>query len=428
VSVACSPLSDTEIVVARAVTPGCDSDLGIVHLNHAGCSLAPQVVLDVEMAHLHRESMIGGYEAADEAGDLSAAVYSSIARLIGAQSHEIARVENATAGWNAAFWSVPMVAGQRILVHDHEYGANAVAFIRAAENRGVVIDPVPSDSTGQVSVDAVAERLSRGDVALVSLTHIPTNGGLVNPAAEIGVLTRAAEVPYLVDGCQSIGQRDIDVEAIGCDFYSATGRKFLRGPRGTGFLYVRDSILDRVEPSQPDHWGASLPGTTENPEILRKSNAMRSDSARFQGVAGLDHFEWMPGARRFEHFEHSVAGWLGLGAAVDHALEWGTARIERTVSNRAEQLRSMLTDAGFEVYDQGEVRSGIVTTATGRVPSTDLHRALSARGINTSTTTFASSPYDTIRRDLPPLLRLSVQYTTTAEELAVAVAALRSLI
>jgi selenocysteine lyase/cysteine desulfurase len=427
VNLACNPLSDSEVTAARAATPGCDSELGIVHLNHAGCSLPPQAVLDAEINHLRRESMIGGYEAAEEADDRSAAVYSSIARLIGAQSHEIARVEHATAGWNAAFWSVPMESGQRILVHDHEYGANAVAFIRAAETRGVVIDLVPSDSTGQVSVEAVEERLSRGDVALVSLTHIPTNGGLVNPAIEIGSLARSAGVPYLVDGCQSIGQRDIDVQEIGCDFYSATGRKFLRGPRGIGFLYVRDSILERVAPTHPDHWGASLTSPTDNPEILRKSNAMRSDSARFP-KGWVDRFEWMPGARRYENFEHSVAGWLGLGAAVDCALEWGTDRIEVTVSNRAEELRSMLTEIGLAVHDQGDVRSAIVTTTSDRVPSVELRRALSASGINTSTTSFASSPYDSARRDLPPLLRVSVQYTTTVEELTFVLNVLRTLI
>jgi len=402
VTTACTPFTDEEIVAARSVTPGCDSDLGIIHLNHAGSSLPPQAVLDAQLGHLRREALVGGYEAADEATDRSKAVYVSIAQLVGSQPHEIARMEHATAGWNAAFWSVPMEPGQRILVHDHEYGANAVAFVRAVETRGVVIDRVPSDRTGQVSVDAIADRLSAGDVALVSLTHIPTNGGLVNPAAEIGLLTRAAGVPYLVDGCQSIGQRDIDVRAIACDFYSAAGRKFLRGPRGTGFLYVRDSILDRVTPSQPDHWGASL--------------------------EGQDHLKWMPGARRYEHFEHSVAGWLGLGAAVDYALGLGADRIEATVSNRADELRSMLVDVGFDIYDQGDVRCGIVTVATERTPSSDLRRALSARGINTSTTSPSSSPYDTERRDLPMLLRLSVHYTTTTADLSMAVDVLREFI
>ena len=195
--------------------------------------------------------------ANERAADLDA-VAGSIARLIDARPHEIARFENTTAAWNAAFWSVPMAPGQRILVHDHEYGANSVAFLRAVEEYGVVIERVRSDESGQVSVAAMADALSGGDVALVSLTHVPTNGGLVNPAAEIGALARVGRRAVPVDACQSVGQLDLDVDVIGCDFLSATGRKFLRGPRGTGFLYVRESILDRVRPSQPDHHGADL--------------------------------------------------------------------------------------------------------------------------------------------------------------------------
>ena len=143
----------------------------------------------------------------------------------------------------------------------------------------------------------MADALSRGDVALVSLTHVPTNDGLVNPAAAIGALARSAGVPFLLDACQAVGQLDLDVEAIGCDFLSATGRKFLRGPRGTGFLYVRESILDRVRPSQPDHHGADL--------------------------VASDRYELVPGAQRFEYWEYDHAAWLGLGAAVEHALRLG---------------------------------------------------------------------------------------------------------
>jgi selenocysteine lyase/cysteine desulfurase len=382
-----------EIAAARALTPGCAS--GLIHLNHAGSSLPPQVVLDAQIGHLESEATIGGYEAAALAVDRRDAVYASIARMIGADPTEIARTEHATAAWNAAFWSVPMLRGQRIVVHDHEYGANIVAFLAAAERRGVLIDRVPCDRFGQVDVDAVADRLARHDVALVSLTHVPTNGGLVNPAAEIGALTSAAGVPFLLDACQSVGQRRIDVDEIGCDLLSATGRKYLRGPRGTGFLYVRSSLLDRLVPSQPDHHGADL-------------------------VAG-DRFEWIEGARRFEYWEHSVAGWLGLGAAVDHALGWGVDRIEATVTARAEQLRSMLVDAGFTVYDEGLERCGIVTTATAAEPSEQLRARLADQGVNATTTPPDSSRWDVERRNLPVLLRLSVHVTTTDDELAAAV-------
>jgi len=389
-----TPLTSAEVDHARALSPGCLPG-GVIHLNHAGSSLMPQVVLDAQIGHLEAEARLGGYEAAAAVAGRGAAVYDSIAALIGADRSEIARTEHATAAWNAAFWSVPMAPGQHLVVHDHEYGANIVAFLVAAERRGVVIDRVPSDADGQVDVAAVANRLERHDVALVSLTHVPTNGGLVNPASEVGALTRAAGVPFLLDACQSIGQRRVDVDEIGCDLMSATGRKYLRGPRGTGFLYVRRSMLERLVPSEPDHHGADL-------------------------VAG-DRFEWADGARRFEYWEHNVAGWLGLGAAVDHALDRGIDRIEVTVAKQAELLRSMLTDIGLTVHDEGVERCGIVTAATDASTSEALRVRLAQHRINCTTTSPGSSRWDVERRSLPELLRLSVHYTTTDEELAAAV-------
>jgi selenocysteine lyase/cysteine desulfurase len=394
------PLNDTEIAVVRATTPGCTDDL--VHLNHCGSSLPDQRVLDAQIGHLQLEATIGGYEAANAMADAEQQVGASIATMIGADASEIARFGSASEAWNAAFWSIPMERGQRVIVHDHEYGANAIAFIHVAKTRGIVIDRVPSDEHGQVSVDELEQRLEHSDdVALVSLTHVPTNGGLVNPAAAVGRLARAADVPYLVDACQSIGQRAVDVDEIGCDFLSATGRKFLRGPRGTGFLYARTSILDRVTPSQLDHHGADWSST--------------------------DDYTLASGAQRFEFWEYSHAGWLGLGAAVDVALEIGLDRIQATITERAAQLRDMLTDIGMTVYDEGLERSGIVTTATPMASSADLQAALAAEGINASVTFVGSSRYDVERRDLPPLLRLSVHCTTTVAELERAVDALAAL-
>lgn len=394
-------LGDAEISAIRETTPGCTDDL--IHLNHCGSSLPDQRVLDAQIGHLQLEATIGGYEAANVAVAAESEVKGSIARLIGAAPDEIARFGSAAQAWSSAFWSIPMQPGQRIIVHDHEYGANAISFIHAAKTRGVVIDRVPSDEHGQVDVDVLAQRLERADdVALVSLTHVPTNGGLVNPAAEVGRLARAADVPYLLDACQSVGQRIVDVDEIGCDFLSATGRKFLRGPRGTGFLYARTSILDRVIPSQPDHHAADWSST--------------------------DDYTWAPGAQRYEFWEYSHADWLGLGAAVDVALEIGLDRIQATVTERAAQLRAMLRDIGLTVYDEGLEQSGIVTTATPSVPSADLQAALTAAGVNSSVTFVGSSRYDVERRDLPPMLRLSVHCTTTPAELDRAVAVLAAAI
>lgn len=396
-----TPFDDDEIAAIRATTPGCSDDL--IHLDHAGSSLPDQTVLDVQVEHLQREAMMGGYAAAAEMAAATSAVYASTARLIGAEPSEIARFGSAAQAWSAAFWSVPMRPGQRIIIHDHEYGANAIAFIHAAKTRGVVIDRVGNDPNGQVSVDEVAQRLEHADdVAMVSLTHVPTNGGLVNPAAAVGRLTRAARVPYLVDACQSVGQLEVDVDAIGCDFLSMTGRKFIRGPRGIGFLYARTSILDHVTPAQPDHHAADW--------------------------SSSDDYTFRAGARRFEFWEHSHANWLGLGAAVDVALGLGMDRVEATVTERATELREMLADIGMTVYDQGERRCGIVSAAIESVAASELQGQLRARGINSTITNIGSSRYDVERRNLPPMLRLSVHCTTTRDELVRAVRTLATLI
>ena len=395
-----TPFTDDETARIRAVTPGCTDD--VVHLDHGGSSLPPQVVLDAQIEHLRREAMRGGYEAAREVAADEAAVYTSIATMLGAQVHEIARMEHATAAWNAAFWSIPMRAGQRIITHDHDYGANWVGFLRAVEVHGVEIDRIPSDAEGQIDLDRLAVALARPDeVAVVSLAWIPTSGGLVNPAAAVGALTQQADVPFLLDACQAVGQLDIDVASIGCDFLTATGRKFLRGPRGTGFLYARDAVIERVTPSQPDHHGAEW--------------------------VVLDRYEFIDGARRFEYWEFDHAAWLGLGAAVDHAVGLGVDRIESTVARRAEELRSALREIGMRVHDQGVTRCGIVTATHPTASAADVAAVLSSAQINVSTTHVGSARADMERRGLPSMVRLSVHCTTTGAEIERTIDVLRTL-
>ena len=392
-----SPLPDDAVAGLRASTPFVDDR---IHLNHAGDSPSSAATLQTQVDHLQRESEIGGYEAALERADDDAAVYDSIARLLGCQPTEIARQEHATAAWNAAYWSVPMEPGQRILTAEAAYGANAVAHLHAERVRGVRVEVIPSDEHGQVDLDALAGRLddtSAGAVALVALTHVPTNGGLVNPAAEVGRLTRAAGVPFLLDACQSVGQLDLDVGAIGCDLLSATGRKYLRGPRGTGFLYASSAIVDHLVPAQPDHHGADWHQTRD--------------------------FRLADGAKRFEHWEYSHAAWLGLGTAVDEALAIGLDRIEATVKRQADRLRAGLTDAGLPVFDLGVERCGIVTTGVPGLSAVQAKAGLAAAPvpINASVTTPDSTRWDFERRGLDAMLRLSVHATTTDDEITMAV-------
>lgn len=390
-------LSTAEVAQLRSETPGADN---VVHLNHAGSSLPTQATLDTQVHHLQREAMTGGYEAANEAAERSQQVYSSIAALIGAEHHQIARLEQATAAWNAGFWSVPMQPGQRIITANAAYGANAVAFLRAVERRGVTIDVVGDDEHGQVDVTKLARRVG-SDVALIALTHVPTNGGLVNPAAAVGTIANDAGVPFLLDACQSVGQLNLDVAEIGCDLLSGTGRKYLRGPRGTGFLYASDRIIDRLVPDHPDHHGADW--TTPTNYVLQ------------------------PHAQRFESWEYNHAGWLGLGNAVNEALAIGTDRIEQTVYARSDSLRTQLRAAGFTVWDLGERPCGIVTATGNGLDPMAAKAALREQDINISVTAPASTLFDATNRGLPDLMRISVHYLTTEAEIRHGVAALAAL-
>jgi selenocysteine lyase/cysteine desulfurase len=371
----------------RAETPGCDD---IVHLNNAGAALPPAVVHDTVVRHLEQEARIGGYEAADVALDRLTASYDVLARLIGARPDEIAYVENATRAWDMAFHAIPFRRGDRILTTTSEYASNALGFIHTAARQGVTVEVVPDDEHGQISLAALARLLDQGGVRLVAINHVPTHDGLINPVAEVGALARAAGALYLVDACQSVGQLVVDVAEIGCDLLSATGRKFLRGPRGTGFLYVRREVLEQLEPPFVD--------------------------LRAAVWTGPDSYELRPDARRFETWERFVAGQLGQAAAAAYALDIGLDAIEARVTSLAARLRAALAELpGVTVHDRGRRKSGIVTFSHADVGAAEIVRGLAEQRINVRVAE------QTYRYDSgvtpPPRVRASVHYYNTEDEL-----------
>jgi len=374
---------------ARAETPGCAA---VLHLNNAGAGLMPQPVLDAVVAHLEREARIGGYEAADAAHDAVERVYDAAAALINCQRDEIAVVENATRAWDMAFYSVPFGPGDRILTAMAEYGSNYIAYLQVAARTGAVIETIPNDETGQLSVTALREMIDER-VKLIAITHVPTNGGLVNPAVAVGRVARAAGIPYLLDACQSVGQLPVDVEAIGCDMLSATGRKYLRGPRGTGFLYVRRAMLERLVPPFLDLHAATW--------------------------VARDRYEIRPDTRRFENWETNYATKIGLGVAIDYARQWGIESTWARIKMLAETLRERL-DAlpGVTLRDIGAEQCGIVTfTVEGHDPAA-LVDALLARRINVSFTTSTGTRLDMESRGLTRMVRASVHYYNSEDEIA----------
>lgn len=385
---ACAGAETLDVARARKETPGCTN---VIHFNNAGAALPPTAVTDAVIEHLRLEAEIGGYEAAAAAEPAVTNVCHAIARLIGCQPHEVAVVENATRAWDMAFYAMRFGPGDRILTARAEYASNVIAFLQVARRTGARIEVVDNDEHGQLSVEDLRRRLD-DDVKLVAVTHVPTQIGLVNPAAEIGRLTRAAGVPFLLDACQSVGQIAVDVDEIGCDMLSATGRKFLRGPRGTGFLYVADRLIDQLEPPFLDLHAATWTGEHEY--------EIRSD------------------ARRFENWETNYAAKIGLGVAVDYALGWGMRAIEARVTALAGRLRQRLAELpGVTVHDQGERLCGIVTFTVDDVPVGSVQAELAAAGIDTTVAAVGSARFDLGARRLPAVVRASVHYYNTDDEI-----------
>jgi cysteine desulfurase / selenocysteine lyase len=374
---------------AREETPGCSH---VLHFNNAGSALMPRPVLEATVGYLALEAEIGGYEAAEREQEAVERVYGAAAELLGCDADEIAFIENATRAWDMAFYALPFASGDRILTSRAEYVSNVVAFLQVAQRTGAVVEVIPSDESGQLSVDALEEMIDER-VKLIAITHVPTNGGLVNPASAVGKVAREAGITYLLDACQSVGQMPVDVGEIGCDILSTTGRKYLRGPRGTGLLYIRRELCQSLEPPFLDVHAADW--------IAPDRYAIRDD------------------ARRFENWETNYAGKVGLGVAIDYALGWGMESIWERVQSLADGLRAELEAIpGVAVRDIGAERCGIVTFTRVGVPAKEIQRRLATRAMNVTVSTVASTRFDMEARGLDAIVRASVHYYNDEDEVA----------
>ena len=378
----------TDIDAIRADTPACES---LIHFNNAGASLMPLPVQKALADHLTLEANIGGYEAQYQAQDDLQSFYDEFAKLLNASSDEIAYVENATRAWDMAFYALPLKDGDRILTHESEYVSNYLALLQQAKRRNLHIDLIPSDEHGQLDVTKISDLIT-DKTKLIAVTHVPTQGGLVNPVYDIGKLAQQHGLMYMVDACQSAGQIALDVKKLHCDILSGTGRKYLRGPRGTGFLYVRSDFLDQLDP----------------PFVDLHSATWVSDN----------QFEFAPGAKRFENWESFVAGRVGLMRAVRYANAIGVDQIEDRVSSLGQGLRDQLTAVrNVAVHDLGLQKCGIVTLNKKGVSSKDMADQLRTQGINISVSELSSARLDFGKRNLESLARASVHYFNTQDEI-----------
>jgi selenocysteine lyase/cysteine desulfurase len=385
---AAEPLLD--VARLRADTPGCES---VIHFNNAGCGLLARPVHRAMVEHLDLEARIGGYEAADVQAALTADFYAAVAELLGCAPGNVAFTSSATDAYSRALSAIPFRSGDVVLTTRNDFISNQLAFLSLRRRFGVEIVHAPDHPDGSgVDVDAMAALMRSRRPRLVAATHVPTNSGLVQPVAEIGRHCREQDLLYLVDACQSVGQYPLDVTAIGCDLLTATSRKFLRGPRGTGFLYVSDRVLRAgYEPLFIDMYGAEW--------------------------TGPDTYQPAGTATRFEDWEFPYAAVIGSAVATRYALDVGIAAIADRTPVLAARLRDRLAALpGIRPLDRGRPLAALVTFAVEGWQPQPFKRALDARRINSALSFRRFAQFDFADKDVTWALRLSPHYYNTTEE------------
>jgi selenocysteine lyase/cysteine desulfurase len=383
------PLS-LDIDRVRSETPGCKE---WIHLNNAGAGLMPTPVYEAIVAHLTRERDLGGYEAADDVRDDVGDVYSDVARVVGADARNIAIVENASVAFTQAIGSFDLKCGDRVVISRADYVSHQLTLLALKQRLRIEVDIAEDLREGGVDPQSIAELARHPKCRFVAVCWMPTNSGLVQDVQSVGEVCARAGIPFVLDACQAVGQTVVDVTRLRCDFLTATARKFLRGPRGIGFLFVSDAMLDRgLYPVTLDSQGAQW--------------------------TGPDSFELVPTARRYENWEFAYALVLGLGAAARYAAEQDIRVSGHRASALAERLRGRLANIpGCRVLDRGQPTSAIVSAAFDWSDSEVLVRRLRDHGINTSATFRRWAWYDMTDKGVEHAVRMSPHYYNTEEEI-----------
>ena len=390
-----------ELARWRADTPGCER---VVHLNNAGAALQPEPVRHAVLDHLELEQQLGGYEAAEARGDAIRDAYDAIGRLVGTSGRNVAMQQNSTVAFSQAFAAFDLRRGDLILTSRADYASNQIMYLALSRRVGLEVVRAPDAPEGGIDPQAVREMVRRRRPTLVALSWIPTNSGLVQPAEAIGDICREGGIPYIVDACQAVGQIPVDVGRLQCDYLAAATRKFLRGPRGLGFLYVSDRALEAgAYPLTVDMHGADW---TEPEAFVLK-----------------------PDARRFEQWEISPALVLGAGAAARYAIEVGIEKARERSWALAAYARDRLAGlAGVRVLDRGPALCAIATAELGGRNAEEVKLALRARGINTSSPLREDAVIDMDEKRATSAIRISPHYYNTAGEIDRALASLAEVL
>ncbi|WP_417450810.1 aminotransferase class V-fold PLP-dependent enzyme [Kordiimonas sp.] len=372
-----------------------------LHLDNCGSSLMPKPVTDAIKRHLLLEENVGGYVAHEQQSTEHERVYQSLSQLLGGTPTNYALTSSAVDAWNKAFYSVPFQAGDNLITAFNEYCSNFVAFLHQAKRRGVdirVANPAADGTLDLKHMESLVDKRTR----LIAVAQVPSSSGQINPVADVGRIARAHDVLYLLDACQAVGQLPVNVETIGCDMLTGTSRKFMRGPRGVGFLYVSERGLARLEPAMVTNQSAAW--------------------------VASDRFELREDARMFEDWERSVGNQLGFGAAIDYLLKLGPAEVFERTQAVAQYLRSKLYAVKNIVPTcPASASAAIVTFNKKGIQAAEVKRRLESLGITVQVASVVHTRLDLETRGIETTVRVSPHYYNTKEEIDRFVAVVEAL-
>jgi selenocysteine lyase/cysteine desulfurase len=373
-----------------------------VHLNNAGAGLMPAEVLDAVCAYLREEAEQGAYETERRHGTtLETGVYENLARVIDAPVDDLALFDSATRAWTSTVGALSLTARDRVWITPYEYAGNLILWTELHRRTGARIEVVPLTAGGDLDLDWMRRHVG-ADVTVVSVPHVPSGCGIVNPVQEIGAILAPWRCLYLVDACQSVGQLAVSVRKIGCDLLTGAGRKFLRGPRGTGFACIGPRLRDAATPLFHD--------------------------LHVAGMISADTYEVRThGARRFEHAERGGAAVVGLDAALRHHLE-REPELDAGPTAR-DRVRAVVEELpGTRLIDPGSRHASLVTFVSERVPAEQVRDELAARGVNVWVAEGAHTPLYMREQGVERAVRVAPHYDNPPSDIEVFAEALADVL
>ncbi len=379
-----------DITKVRADTPGCTQK---IFLNSAGSSLMTKGVVNVMQSYLEKEMILGGYQTVPFFQHEIDAFYLHASALLHTSPANIAFNFNATDAYAKAVSSIPFRSGDFILTTEDDYVSNYILFFSLQKRFGLQIVRCNTLPSGDIDMFDLETKMLKYRPVLVSVTHIPSNSGKIQDVEQIGHLCEKYDIWYIVDACQSAGQMDIDVTKIKCDFLSATGRKFLRGPRGTGLLYVSDKALAAgLEPLLIDMRGATW--DTEN------------------------SYKPSGSATRFELWEANYSNILGLSEAIRYAMSIGLENIRAYNLELCQLLKEQLqTIPDIRITEEGSQTGSIVTFTSDTKTLDEYKNTLDMANISYSVGYRHFALIDFNKKNVDWVIRFSPHYFNTTDEI-----------